>query len=75
MHHEACAFSVLPGRRGNSRMLYQKILDRIVEQSKQILKEALTGVCLHGAMAMGCFQPNKSDIEEAREDILSNLVM
>lgn len=44
-------------------MLYQNILDAIVEKGRQIFKENLTGVYLHGSMAMGCFHPVKSDID------------
>lgn len=44
-------------------MLYQNILDAIVEKSRQIFKENLTGIYLHGSMAMGCFHPVKSDID------------
>lgn len=44
-------------------MLYQSILDEIVEHSKQIFGEELIGVYLHGSMAMGCFQANISDID------------
>lgn len=44
-------------------MLYQNILDKIVDKSKQIFGADLTGVYLHGSMAMGCFQPDKSDID------------
>lgn len=44
-------------------MLYQNVLDKIVDKSKQIFGEELAGVYLHGSMAMGCFQPDKSDID------------
>ena len=44
-------------------MLYQNILDEIVNKSKIIFKENLTGIYLHGSLAMGCFNPNKSDID------------
>lgn len=44
-------------------MLYQNILDAIVEKSGQIFGEELTGIYLHGSMAMGCFHPLKSDID------------
>ncbi len=44
-------------------MLYQTILDEIVEKSRQIFREALTGIYLHGSMTMGCFHPLKSDID------------
>jgi len=44
-------------------MLYQDILDKIVDQCKKILGKELIGVYLHGSMAMGCFNPDKSDID------------
>ena len=44
-------------------MLYQNILDEIVDKSKIVFKEDLTGIYLHGSLAMGCFNPNKSDID------------
>ena len=42
---------------------YQNILDEIVNKSKGILGKKLTGIYLHGSMAMGCFNPDKSDID------------
>lgn len=44
-------------------MLYQDVLNEIVDQSKQIFGEELAGIYLHGSMAMGCFNSNKSDID------------
>lgn len=44
-------------------MLYQKLLNELVDKSKMIFKENLTGIYLHGSLAMGCFNPNKSDID------------
>ena len=44
-------------------MLYQGILAGIVDQSRKIFGEELTGIYLHGSMAMGCFNPDKSDID------------
>lgn len=44
-------------------MLYQGLLDEIVEQSRKIFGEELIGVYLHGSMAMGCFHADKSDID------------
>ena len=44
-------------------MLYQNILDEIVNKSKIIFQKNLTGIYLHGSLAMGCFNPNKSDID------------
>ena len=39
------------------------ILDSITLAAEDILGEALTGVYLHGSLAMGCFNPEKSDID------------
>lgn len=39
------------------------LLKRFVEQSREILQENLVGVYLHGSSVMGCFNPQKSDID------------
>lgn len=39
------------------------LLNRFVEQSKEILQDNLTGIYLHGSAVMGCFNPAKSDID------------
>ena len=39
------------------------ILSRLIEVLKEELTDALTGVYLHGSMAMGCFHPLQSDID------------
>lgn len=44
-------------------MPYQNILDEIIDKSKEILGKNLIGIYLHGSMAMGCFNPDKSDID------------
>ena len=44
-------------------MPYQSILDEIIDKSKEILGKNLIGIYLHGSMAMGCFNPDKSDID------------
>lgn len=44
-------------------ILYQGILDGIVSKSKEIIEEKLVGIYLHGSMAMGCFNSDKSDID------------
>ncbi|SHO53122.1 aminoglycoside adenylyltransferase domain-containing protein [Anaerocolumna xylanovorans] len=45
------------------KMKIQEILNRLVECSRRILKDNLVGVYLHGSIAMGCFNPGKSDID------------
>lgn len=44
-------------------MYYQNLIDQFVTAAQDILKERLTGVYLHGSLAMGCFHPEKSDID------------
>lgn len=44
-------------------MKLQSLLDAFVAQSRAILGDCLTGVYLHGSAAMGCFQPQKSDVD------------
>ena len=39
------------------------ILDKIVNQGRKIFGDELIGIYLHGSMAMGCFNPDKSDID------------
>lgn len=39
------------------------LLNEITKASKQIFGEKLVGVYLHGSIAMGCFNPKKSDID------------
>lgn len=39
------------------------ILEKIVEVFQAILKDNLVGIYLHGSLAMGCFNPEKSDID------------
>ncbi len=41
----------------------ESILRGFTEQSKNILKDDLTGIYLHGSAVMGCFNPEKSDID------------
>lgn len=44
-------------------MLYQNILDEFINITQQIMEGKLAGIYLHGSMAMGCFNPKKSDID------------
>ncbi|MBR2566542.1 MAG: DUF4111 domain-containing protein [Paenibacillus sp.] len=39
------------------------IIHRLIDTLKEELTDALTGVYLHGSMAMGCFHPKQSDID------------
>ena len=39
------------------------LMDRYVKRSAEILRENLAGIYLHGSAAMGCFQPQKSDLD------------
>lgn len=40
-----------------------EILNKIVNSYKDILKDNLVGIYLHGSLAMNCFNPNSSDID------------
>ncbi|MBR6028862.1 MAG: DUF4111 domain-containing protein [Clostridia bacterium] len=40
-----------------------KLAERFAEASKEILGDNLTGVYLHGSAAMGCYLPEKSDLD------------
>lgn len=42
---------------------YQDLLDRFTRMSRSIFGQNLLGVYLHGSLAMGCFNPRKSDID------------
>lgn len=44
-------------------MTEREILNRLMLEYKKILKENLTGIYVHGSIAFGCFNPNKSDID------------
>ena len=44
-------------------MPYQNIIDAFIAAAKEIIGEQLTGIYLHGSLAMGCFNPEKSDID------------
>ena len=44
-------------------MPYQNLINEIVAVSREIIGEQLTGIYLHGSLAMGCFNPDKSDID------------
>ena len=39
------------------------VINCFVEQSKEILKDNLVRVYLHGSAVMGCYNPAKSDID------------
>ena len=39
------------------------LLDEFTEHSKEILCDSLVGVYLHGSSVMGCFNPEKSDLD------------
>ena len=44
-------------------MLYQNAIDEFAAAAEEIIREKLTGIYLHGSLAMGCFNPDKSDID------------
>lgn len=39
------------------------VINNFVEKSKEILRDDLAGIYLHGSSVMGCFNPAKSDID------------
>ena len=41
----------------------EEITAEFAERSEKILKDNLVGIYLHGSAVMGCFNPNKSDID------------
>ena len=43
--------------------LYENLLEEFVSRSKTIFGANLTGIYLHGSAVMGCFNPEKSDID------------
>ena len=42
---------------------WRKLTDGFVRESKRILGDNLVGIYLHGSAVMGCFNPQKSDID------------
>lgn len=44
-------------------MEIQKLLDELLEYSCRIFENNLIGIYLHGSIAMGCFNPKKSDLD------------
>lgn len=44
-------------------MQLEKIIDEFTKESINILQDNLVGVYLHGSSVMGCFNPNKSDLD------------
>lgn len=44
-------------------MVYEDLLYRFTEVCKKILKTNLVGIYLHGSAALGCFNPDKSDLD------------
>ena len=44
-------------------MTMDTVIENFVERTKAILQDNLVGVYLHGSAVMGCFNPDKSDID------------
>lgn len=44
-------------------MYYRNILEAFTAGTREIIGAQLTGIYLHGSLAMGCFNPKKSDID------------
>ena len=43
--------------------MYHELLTHFVHMSRELFGHHLTGVYLHGSLAMGCFNPQKSDLD------------
>ena len=43
--------------------LFKDLLEKFLTGSKEILGQYLTGIYLHGSAVMGCFNPEKSDLD------------
>ena len=41
----------------------EELINAFTEESKNILQENLVGIYLHGSAAMGCFNPDRSDLD------------
>lgn len=41
----------------------ENVINKFVKESQEILKDNLTGIYLHGSAVMGCFNPEKSDLD------------
>jgi len=44
-------------------LYYQSLIDKFSAKCEEVFNSHLTGVYLHGSMAMDCFNPGKSDID------------
>lgn len=44
-------------------MFYQRLINDFINITKNIIGENLTGIYLHGSLAMECFNPQNSDID------------
>ncbi|TVX96718.1 DUF4111 domain-containing protein [Cohnella terricola] len=49
--------------KGGGCLNTQLYLDNIVSMFKEELRDNLSGIYLHGSLAMGCFNPHRSDID------------
>ena len=47
----------------NSPAGIKDLLDEIVENFRRVLRDNLVGIYLHGSLAMGCFNPDYSDLD------------
>lgn len=48
---------------GDNTLHYQKLINGFIVMCQNVLQNQLTGIYLHGSMAMGCFNPDRSDID------------
>lgn len=54
--------NIIQGERWG-RLDTQGVLDQAVDLFKEELGDNLVGIYLHGSLAMGCFNPDTSDID------------
>ncbi len=46
-----------------NRGCFENLLSRFTDMSREVLGDALEGIYLHGSAVMGCFNPEKSDLD------------
>ena len=47
----------------NAQDQKEELISRFVEFTTEVLKDRVTGIYLHGSAAMGCYNPEKSDLD------------
>ena len=49
--------------KGIAYLQYKTLIDDFVDMTSNTIDDKLVGIYLHGSLAMGCFNPEKSDID------------